>query len=209
MKDLKNNELDSNKQVPELLPVSKGRRQLTKAGLIAPVLMSFSSRPAWAAVACSASGMLSGNLSGPFESCDNSALSVGYWDTNRGQWVGLETEILNTFFSLGGFFLSTDTFENLFNGTAVVYTGSGKEHCAGNATFVTQLEILLKEAIASVLNAGTFPNYSLTVANITTYVSTAYSADNSGNCSTSNIDLLAADFQALNNVNLGNEGLLP
>jgi hypothetical protein len=209
MKDLKNNELNSNKQVSELSPVSTGRRQLTKAGLIAPVLMSFSSRPAWAAVACSASGMLSGNLSGPFESCDNSALSVGYWDANRGQWGGLEIENINTFFSLGGFFQGSDTFEHLFNGTASAYTGSGKEHCADNAAFVVQLVILLKEAITSILNAQTFPNYPLTEANIKSSVSAAYSADNSGSCSTSNIDLLIADFQALNNVNLGNEGLLP
>ncbi len=213
MNDLKNSKSDGNKKIPELSSVSTGRRQLTKAGLIAPVLMSFSSRPAWAVVACSVSGMLSGNLSGPFTTCDNTALSVDYWDVHRGDWGGLDLENLNNYFNLsspsssGGFFLPSNILVDIFDGTATPYIGTGKEHCAGNAAFKTQLTLLLKEAIASVLNAGTFPNYPLTVQQITTNVSNAYNADNVGSCGTGQMDALTTALKGLNDVNLGNEGL--
>jgi len=216
MKDLKNNELDSNKQVPELLPVSKGRRQLTKAGLIAPVLMSFSSRPAWAAVACSASGMLSGNLSGPFETCDNSALSADYWDANRNQWscAGLsDTTLVSDVFTLGGgYFQSSTTLGKIFDRTAVASFGSGSsfEHCAKDplspsydSTFHDQLIELIREATAGIFNDASFPNYSppVVVTTIEAYVAGAYNTDNTGNCGIIAMSAATTELAELNNVN--------
>ncbi|WP_198245533.1 hypothetical protein [methane-oxidizing endosymbiont of Gigantopelta aegis] len=182
------------------------RRKLTKAGLIAPVLMSFSSRPAWA-VTCTLSGMLSGNLSGPFAGCDNSALSAAYWDANRNQWGTRGSEIVNTFFGLGsnGYFNASVTFSDVYDGTATVATGVGAEHCANSvneATFTSALLALLKEAIAGVLNVDHFgTSYPVTIINLQTQVATAFTADNTGTCSTSNMDTLKSTLAGYNNVN--------
>ena len=89
----KDKELESNKQETESIKVSSGRRKFAKAGLITPVLMSFSSQPALAA--CSRSGIMSGNLSGPDEVICVPALSAAYWDANRDQWEDLADERVN------------------------------------------------------------------------------------------------------------------
>ncbi len=183
--------------------MSVDRRKLAKAGLIAPVLMSFSSRPAWA-VTCTLSGMLSGNLSGPFAGCDNSALSAAYWDANRNQWNGREAENVNAFFSLGtqGYFQSSTTFLDIYAGSYGVYTGVGAEACATSTTFKNSLVALLKEAIAGVLNVDNFgTNYPVTIIDLQTQVANAFNADNNGTCSTSNIDALRSTLAGFNNVN--------
>ncbi len=202
MSDKKNNlDKDSKKS-----GTSIDRRKLTKAGLIAPVLMSFSSRPAWA-VTCTLSGMLSGNLSGPFAGCDNSALSSAYWDANRNQWGTRGSEIVNTFFGLGssGYFIASTTFSDIYDGNATVATGAGAEHCANSANeaaFTAALLALLKEAIAGVLNVDNFgTGYPLTIIDLQTQVVDAFNADNTGSCSTSNIDALTSTLAGYNNVN--------
>ena len=180
--------------------MSVDRRKLAKAGLIAPVLMSFSSRPAWA-VTCTLSGMLSGNLSGPFAGCDNSALPSAYWDANRNQWGTRGNEVVNTFFGLGSYFQSA-TFLDIFDGTYQVYTGANSEPCATSSTFESHLIALLKEAIAGVLNVDNFgTNYPETIINLQTQVANAFNADNTGTCSTSNIDALTSTLAGYNNVN--------
>jgi len=186
--------------------MSVDRRKLAKAGLIAPVLMSFSSRPAWA-VTCTLSGMLSGNLSGPFAGCDNSALPSAYWDANRNQWGTRGSEKVNTFFGLGsiGYFTASVTFSDIYDGNAAVATGVGAEHCANSANeaaFTAALLALLKEAIAGVLNVDNFgTNYPVTIIDLQTQVANAFNADNTGTCSTSNMDTLKATLAGYNNVN--------
>jgi hypothetical protein len=50
-------------EIEENQPVDKSRRRAIGAGIAAPVLLSLSSRPVWAATDCTFSGALSGNMS--------------------------------------------------------------------------------------------------------------------------------------------------
>lgn len=64
------------------------RRQLARVGVGAPVLISLFSRPAWG-LACSPSGMMSGNVSGHEHSdCDGRGCTPGFWKNNLEAWSG-------------------------------------------------------------------------------------------------------------------------
>lgn len=195
---------------------SGDRRKLTKAGLIAPVLMSLSSRPAWA-VTCSLSGMLSGNISGPFEQCA-SALSAAYWNDNRDQWPsGRSNLVVNDFFGLRevdtdvGFYLASVTFVDIYD---AVFESSGidlvnrvsnqKEHCEGKSDFESALLSLVVQAIAAVLNRDYFSSFDYDIdgsGGIIDLVHNAYITDGSGSCSFGNISSLITDFEFANNKN--------
>lgn len=69
----------------------KGRRGFTTAALASPVLMSLLSKPAWSQVACSISGLTSGNVSSPGGvpgpcSGDGMGCTPGYWKNNPEAW---------------------------------------------------------------------------------------------------------------------------
>jgi len=62
------------------------RRQLARVGVGAPVLMSLFSRPVWG-LACSPSGMMSGNVSGhDHDDCDGRGCTPGFWKNNLEAW---------------------------------------------------------------------------------------------------------------------------
>ncbi len=78
----------------------KGRRGFTTAAMASPVLMSLLSKPAWSQVACSISGLTSGNVSSPGGvpgpcSGDGMGCTPGFWKNNPAAWV------VNTNFSPG------------------------------------------------------------------------------------------------------------
>lgn len=78
----------------------KGRRGFTTAALASPVLMSLLSKPAWSGVACSISGLTSGNVSSPGGlpapcSGDGMGCTPGYWKNNPEAWF------INTSYSPG------------------------------------------------------------------------------------------------------------
>lgn len=92
MKD--NKDLEETRSKPVVDPVRKGgpqrmnegRRRIAKAGLLAPVVMTLASRPSWGAN-CTVSGMYSGNLSNPTDTCEGN--SPAYWREqaiNGGSW---------------------------------------------------------------------------------------------------------------------------
>jgi|GEM_PF-1251697 len=78
----------------------KGRRGFTTAAMASPVLMSLLSKPAWSQVACSISGLTSGNVSSPGGipspcSGDGMGCTPGFWKNNPEAWV------VNTHYSPG------------------------------------------------------------------------------------------------------------
>lgn len=81
----------------------KGRRGFTTAAMASPVLMSLLSKPAWSGVACSISGLTSGNVSSPGGapgSCEGPGgggmgCTPGYWKNNPAAWF------INTSYSPG------------------------------------------------------------------------------------------------------------
>lgn len=64
------------------------RRNLAKAGVSAPILMTLISRPAWG-LACSPSSLASGNVSGHNDGeCDGQGCTPGFWKNNLMAWEG-------------------------------------------------------------------------------------------------------------------------
>ncbi|WJW74430.1 hypothetical protein QVG61_07850 [Thiohalobacter sp. IOR34] len=64
------------------------RRRFVKSALVtAPVMLTVASRPALAGARCTLSGMMSGNLSGPTETCEG--CTPGYWRQQQhfGSWM--------------------------------------------------------------------------------------------------------------------------
>lgn len=82
MKD--NKDLEETRSKPVVDParqggpqkMDEGRRRIAKAGLLAPVILTLASRPSWGAN-CTVSGMYSGNLSNPTDSCEGN--SPAFW----------------------------------------------------------------------------------------------------------------------------------
>ncbi len=66
---------------------STRRRLLKTAVMAAPVMLTVASRPALAGSRCTLSGMMSGNLSGPEETCEG--CTPGYWRQQQhfGSWT--------------------------------------------------------------------------------------------------------------------------
>jgi hypothetical protein len=69
----------------------KGRRGFTMAAMSSPILMSLFSKPAWSQVACSISGLTSGNVSKPGGvpgpcSSDGMGCTPGIWKTHPAGW---------------------------------------------------------------------------------------------------------------------------
>jgi len=81
----------------------KSRRGFTTAAMASPVLLSLLSKPAWSGVACSISGLTSGNVSspggapGPCEGPGGEGMGCtpGYWKNNPAAWF------INTSYSPG------------------------------------------------------------------------------------------------------------
>jgi len=72
--------------------IDKSRRKFTTAGLTSPVIMSLFSQPAWSAVACSPSGLVSGNVSGqgaePIDCTGRGrGCTPGFWKNNPAAWI--------------------------------------------------------------------------------------------------------------------------
>ncbi|HSJ80310.1 MAG TPA: hypothetical protein VK910_03770 [Thiobacillus sp.] len=97
---------------PEVSPgdtIDHSRRKLTGAALGVSAVFTLASRPVWANQ-CTISGMASGNLSKPQETCDG--CTPGYWRVcqHLGSWSGFQT---------------TDTFNSVFGVTQYVdYKGT-------------------------------------------------------------------------------------
>lgn len=206
----KDKELESNRQEAESIKVSSGRRKFAKAGLITPVLMSFSSQPALAA--CSRSGIMSGNLSGPSEEICVPALSAAYWDANRNQWEDLAGEPVNESFGLGEYFQAGTTFRDIYDGVASSSNGmamrnraAGATDCSGSMAFESMLNELLYQAIAAAINVITFGENDSTVPldSIRNRVSTAFESDrDSDSClDFPNMSAQIAFFESKNNGN--------
>lgn len=170
----KKKELGANEQVPESSKVSMERRKFAKAGVIAPVLMTFSSRPAWAA--CTLSGVMSGNLSnqGSGEVCAG-ALSADYWNANRNQWGDAGSFGVDEFFSIEPAYFG-GTLTNIYD---VGYSGSIATPLVDYGDeFKNAFIELLIQAIASSLNAFYFTDrYPMTMAEVQQQVAAAYQAD--------------------------------
>ncbi|WP_439136405.1 hypothetical protein, partial [Pseudomaricurvus sp.] len=65
------------------------RRNMAKAGMTAPLLMSLFSRPAWGGGVCSVSALASGNASGRHDDgCKGSGCTPGFWKNNTLAWQG-------------------------------------------------------------------------------------------------------------------------
>lgn len=75
-------------QAPASEPnVNKGRRRLSKAALVTPVIASLAARPA---MACSVSGFISGNTSPGHEyQCQGYGCTPGYWKEHPDLWATL------------------------------------------------------------------------------------------------------------------------
>ncbi len=72
--------------------IDKSRRGFTTAAMASPVLLSLLSKPAWSGVACSISGLTSGNVSEPAGApgpCtgDGIGCTPGFWKNNPEAWV--------------------------------------------------------------------------------------------------------------------------
>lgn len=71
--------------------IEKGvsRRDVAKAGVAAPLLMSMFSRPAWGGGVCSVSSLASGNASGRHDDgCTGNGCTPGFWKNNLIAWQG-------------------------------------------------------------------------------------------------------------------------
>ena len=184
MNGSKDKTVESNENVAETTKVSASRRKFAKAGLITPVIMSLSSQPALAA--CSRSGIMSGNLSGPSEEICVPALSAAYWDANRDQWEGMAGESVNGVFDLELYFMDeSNTFVDIYDRTAVRHYATGADNCAGSDQFQSKLEILLYQAIAALINVETFgeSDYTFSAGSIISGVSAAFRKDrDQGSC---------------------------
>jgi hypothetical protein len=104
MSDHTPNTQDTPPQVSQGDSIDHSRRKLTGAALGVSAVFTLASRPVWANQ-CSISGMASGNLSKPQETCEG--CTPGYWKVcqHLGSWSGFQT---------------TDTFNSVFGVTQYV-----------------------------------------------------------------------------------------
>jgi len=171
---------ETNKNVKSDSPnqdsASLGRRQFTKAGLLAsPVLMSVVSRPVFG-VGC-LSNILSGNLSDPDRGSCNLGLSPGYYKEHPEAWPMNAGQKLDGSFPIS----CNDCIDKDTSTSPPTRTWVCTREALFNTYFTTNkdpldrpmLEILCTEEgsdefhiIAALLNAMTVPNYVLTVAQV-------------------------------------------
>ncbi|MFT6285184.1 MAG: hypothetical protein ACJAXM_001666 [Arenicella sp.] len=156
---LKNNKLDirSLSDSDPSANASSRRSLLKKTGMLAPVVLSVTSRPVWAA-GCSISGEMSGNLSNPSRNdCTGQATakSPGYWH----KWL----EIHNILSILGCVLWSNLTdenkdvfraFENYDNGEGTAINVLYNWSVAAAANTDARYDLLPTNYAATISNAG-------------------------------------------------------
>jgi hypothetical protein len=163
--------------------VDDSRRKFNKTGLIAPVMLSLSSKPVWA-FDCTPSILASGNLS---MSCTNppNGYTIDQWK-NADQWpIGLKKDdkFDSIFGVVGGqsLFGTNATLQSVLssptlNASANLQTAFG---CTGSQSNIsTNLPGYAQQSIASALNDLYFPNYAYPGT------STFYSAVHGNSCQT-------------------------
>lgn len=179
----KKNEVEKEHQSVEF---NSSRRKLTKAGIISPVIMSLSSKPVFAQIACTQSGMLSGNVSVNYDAqCDKPGLSRQYYideltnipprpicaqGSNIDESQVLFSDVFNPALPI---FLDTPTLGNVILGEATIIdpngTGNGQFYCetvgnnedkkAQEEAYLAALYDAAKESVAAIFNARILPWY--------------------------------------------------
>lgn len=152
MKD--NKDLEETRSKPVVDParqespqrMDEGRRRIAKAGLLAPVIMTLASRPSWGAN-CTVSGMYSGNLSNPTDSCEGN--SPAFWRDqaiNGGSWPSYTSD---TLFSTDNSLLQAVFESDLnYNGKTLL------EVLGGSDSLDPTLDTLGAHTVAALLNAA-------------------------------------------------------
>jgi len=166
--------------------VDDSRRKFNKAGLIAPVMLSLSSKPVWA-VDCTPSILASGNLS---MSCTNppNGFTIDQWK-NADQWpIGLnKLDKFDDVFGKAGtesLFGNTATLQSVLSSSPTISatdnalrTAFGCSAAESLTNIKTNLPAYAQQSIASALNDLYFPNYTYPGR------STFYSAVTGSDCS--------------------------
>lgn len=152
-------------------PVDPARRKLTGAALGAGAVFTLSSRPVWAS-RCTISGMMSGNLSKPMETCHG--CTPGYWkvDQHLDSWAATGFTPLDVKDHMGNIIKKADTFNKVFGVTQYVKS-NGAEYTllevmrdlnGGGDPISTNLGF---HAVAALLNAAhPSVNYGYTAGEI-------------------------------------------
>ena len=111
--------------------VDQSRRRLTGAALGVSAVFTLASRPVWASQ-CSISGMASGNLSKPQETCEG--CTPGYWRVcqHLDSWSGFQTT--DTFNSVFGVTQYVDCKGTPYTLLDVMYLNGGSYACGLEST---------------------------------------------------------------------------
>lgn len=111
--------------------VDQSRRRLTGAALGVSAVFTLASRPVWASQ-CSISGMASGNLSNPQETCEG--CTPGYWKVcqHLDSWSGFQTT--DTFNSVFGVTQYVDCKGTPYTLLDVMYLNGGSYACGLEST---------------------------------------------------------------------------
>lgn len=129
------------------------RRDVAKAGVSAPLLMSLFSRPAWGGGICSVSALASGNASGRHDDddCTGYGCTPGFWKNNLLAWQG-------TGFSPGTqvFRDGKPTKEWTTDGATPFSAVFGFAPAIGD-DFTTMLDVMLEHELEGAL--GTYENH--------------------------------------------------
>lgn len=151
--------------------VDKSRRSFARTGVIAPIIMGFASRPAWATMDnCSFGQALSGNLSQHPATCDSdtlSAVSPGVYQGNENNWSK---------YGVSGF--KTKPFTTVFSSPPSVKIKVGTEWKTSNLT----LWDVIKSSgsrVAFVKNTSNLPPSGISVNAVTNHYIAAYLNANS------------------------------
>jgi hypothetical protein len=131
MSDHTPNTQDTPPQVSQGDSIDHSRRKLTGAALGVSAVFTLASRPVWANQ-CSISGMASGNLSKPQETCEG--CTPGYWRVcqHLGSWSGFQTT--DTFNSVFGVTQYVDCKGTPYTLLDVMYLNGGSYACGLEST---------------------------------------------------------------------------
>jgi hypothetical protein len=168
-----NNKQDQNNAPIEVVPaINDSRRKFNKAGIITPVLLSFSSKPVWA-VECGVSGTQSGNLS---QQCTNPPNGFSATQFSRAlAWPLPYIKESTTFDSVfgvspnGSLFGSNVTLLSVLNKDVSVVLKRADLKAAFACTVPAQenlgdlrnaLRNYAIQSVVSALNDAIFPNYT-------------------------------------------------
>jgi len=151
----------------EVSDVDDSRRKFNKAGIIAPVLLSLSSKPVWA-FDCGVSGSMSGNLSSGCTKPTNGFTASQFIEAAA--WPLPYIKATTTFDSVfglstdGSLFGATATLHDVLNATAAITLSDSDStafSCTGStASLKTALTAYAVQSIVCTLNDAIFPAYA-------------------------------------------------